>query len=524
MASDMDTQQVDRSTKRKAEDDAEETDEPVPVQDNAEDQEEGGEWHIVGKKGRKKSKTQGQENQAPLEAPKRLNKFKVISDDPNEVYKTISTIQVRHKLDISCTISLNSAWIITPRDTEAYEFLKDTQDLVLKELKSEERKKKAVVIRYHYDLPVNELLKHSQICEAVRLDNKYKEKSMTILCTFIGQIPDVVDLGMWGRYQVRPYHPEPLRCFKCQKFGHHKSACNSGHICAVCSCRHETEVCIRKFQAGQRTTPRCPNCKGNHPAWNRRCPIRLSKIQSALPVEHRNRPTNRAQHRPQTIREPQRDIQRPLNRAPSTNQAQGPAQGLQTPTRRLDYHPLPQRTPRLRPRNQRNGQQREQKRDGSVRNQPPRARESIPTIRVEHNSCRQVYSDYTAQLFKCVGVTVTQEDLNLFTNHLMKKVWEAAQNSIALDNSNSHSNTNKPSLLATPHPSSSTHPTTSTCPPNPPQNNEGLSFTLPVSGYPPLNPPPAAAQSDSPPSSPPPSPRPLKPSAFRRFINGFMKK
>ena len=531
----MDTQQVERATKRKAEDDEDVVEEPVLVQEDDEDQ--GGEWQIAGKNARKKSKikerlTQGQGSQAPPEAPKRLNKFKVIDDDPNEAYKTISTVQVRYKLNVSCTISLNSAWIITPKDEEAYDFLKETNLMNLKELKPEEKKKKAVVIRYHYDLPLNELEKHPQICKAERLNNKYKEATQTILCTFIGQIPEVVDLGMWGRYQVKTYHPEPLRCFKCQKFGHHKSVCNSGHICAVCSARHETEECIRKYKRGESTTPRCPNCKGNHPAWNRRCPIRLNKIQSALPMEHRNvpnRPSNRVQHRPQSIREPQRRIQRPLNRAPSTEDPQGPVQMSQNPNmrRRVDYRPLPQRTPRLRQRNQ----QREQTKDNRERNQPPRTKDPIPTIRVEHNSARQVYNDYTTWLLTCVGVSVTQEELRDLTNHLMQQVWQAAQNSISLDkslNPPSHSNTNKPSSTTTPPSSASTssnpHPTTSTCPSNPPQTTEDISLTLPVRGYPPLNPPPAAALSDSPPPSPPPSPKPLKPSAFRRIINGFMKK
>ena len=88
------------------------------------------------------------------------------------------------------------------------------------------------------------------------------------------------------------YHPEPLRCFNCQKFWHHKSACRSIAKCAVYSGRHETSRCIEKHRAGEQTHLRCPNCRQNHPAWSRRCPERLDRIKASLPPEpERKRPT-----------------------------------------------------------------------------------------------------------------------------------------------------------------------------------------------------------------------------------------
>ncbi|GBN37282.1 hypothetical protein AVEN_160353-1, partial [Araneus ventricosus] len=66
---------------------------------------------------------------------------------------------------------------------------------------------------------------------------------------------------------VKPYVPEPIRCFKCQKFGHTITACRgSKEICARCSLPdHNSKDCSA-------TTPKCYNCEGDHPAYFRTCP------------------------------------------------------------------------------------------------------------------------------------------------------------------------------------------------------------------------------------------------------------
>ena len=71
-----------------------------------------------------------------------------------------------------------------------------------------------------------------------------------------------------------------MRCFKCQRFSHHKATCHNPVCCAICSGRHETSVCINKHKEGQATTARCINCEGNHHAWNPKCPERLRLIQT----------------------------------------------------------------------------------------------------------------------------------------------------------------------------------------------------------------------------------------------------
>ncbi|GBN99641.1 hypothetical protein AVEN_179945-1 [Araneus ventricosus] len=65
---------------------------------------------------------------------------------------------------------------------------------------------------------------------------------------------------------VRHFIPNPLRCFKCQRFGHTITACRGKQICARCSLPdHNSNNCSS-------TTPKCCNCNGDHPAFFRSCP------------------------------------------------------------------------------------------------------------------------------------------------------------------------------------------------------------------------------------------------------------
>ncbi|GBL94597.1 hypothetical protein AVEN_235674-1 [Araneus ventricosus] len=66
------------------------------------------------------------------------------------------------------------------------------------------------------------------------------------------------------RLSVRTYIPNPLRCFKCQRFGHSKTSCRGTLTCARCAeVGHESTDCTR--------TEKCVNCKGEHTSFSRNC-------------------------------------------------------------------------------------------------------------------------------------------------------------------------------------------------------------------------------------------------------------
>ena len=65
---------------------------------------------------------------------------------------------------------------------------------------------------------------------------------------------------------IQLYIPHPLRCFKCQQFGHHQEGCKRERVCGRCgqSTEHPDSSCTYPIK--------CANCGGNHAAYSRDCP------------------------------------------------------------------------------------------------------------------------------------------------------------------------------------------------------------------------------------------------------------
>ena len=90
----------------------------------------------------------------------------------------------------------------------------------------------------------------------------------TYILTFSSAIlPESVKIGYISA-KVEIYIPNPLRCFKCQQYGHHISRCPRNPVCAKCGTEeenHDFETCSNP--------QKCANCKGPHPAFSRECPL-----------------------------------------------------------------------------------------------------------------------------------------------------------------------------------------------------------------------------------------------------------
>ncbi|XP_050705389.1 uncharacterized protein LOC126990785 [Eriocheir sinensis] len=108
-----------------------------------------------------------------------------------------------------------------------------------------------------------------------------------VFVTVAGPLPGSLDLGSWGTFYTRPYSKEPLRCYNCQQFGHHRARCSRPPVCGICSASHDTERCLSKYKTGQTITSRCPNCQGEHHAWNRACANRRELVDKQRTVQQR---------------------------------------------------------------------------------------------------------------------------------------------------------------------------------------------------------------------------------------------
>ncbi|GFT94149.1 RNA-directed DNA polymerase from mobile element jockey [Trichonephila clavipes] len=82
-----------------------------------------------------------------------------------------------------------------------------------------------------------------------------------ILEGFSGQ--GVIQAG-YLNCRIRPYIPNPLRCFKCQRFGHSQTSCRGQLTCSRCaSVGHSSTDCTLE--------PKCVNCTQSHPSDSKLC-------------------------------------------------------------------------------------------------------------------------------------------------------------------------------------------------------------------------------------------------------------
>ena len=138
---------------------------------------------------------------------------------------------------------------------------------------------KGVVMGFPLRLPPSLLLRHPQVESATRCQtSRTQEDTRQVLVTLRGPLPPSLPLGNWGTFYLRPFTPEPMLCFRCQRFGHHQAVCTRHQVCGMCSGQHETRVCLEKYRAKQEVVHKCPNCSGPHHAWNPICPVRLQRV------------------------------------------------------------------------------------------------------------------------------------------------------------------------------------------------------------------------------------------------------
>ena len=96
-------------------------------------------------------------------------------------------------------------------------------------------------------------------------DGKQVETNVLVLTFNTPNVPSTIKI-FYRVIKVSVYIPNPLRCFNCQKFGHHEDKCRGDKICFNCGTAdaHFGKDCGRPAH--------CYNCDGDHPANSKNCP------------------------------------------------------------------------------------------------------------------------------------------------------------------------------------------------------------------------------------------------------------
>ncbi|GFT50093.1 CCHC-type domain-containing protein [Trichonephila clavipes] len=114
----------------------------------------------------------------------------------------------------------------------------------------------------------------------IRRDGQVLNTKHLILTFSTPELPQSVKAA-YLHCPVRPYIPNPLRCFQCQRFGHSKTVCHGQPTCSRCAeVGHDSADCKAK--------ERCVNCKGDHSSFSRSCPTWiLEKEITAVKIKNK---------------------------------------------------------------------------------------------------------------------------------------------------------------------------------------------------------------------------------------------
>ncbi|XP_055939453.1 uncharacterized protein LOC129969069 [Argiope bruennichi] len=98
----------------------------------------------------------------------------------------------------------------------------------------------------------------------IRRDGQLLPTKHLVLTFQSPTLPEKVKAG-YMKLAVRPFIPNPLRCYQCQRFGHSKISCRGTPTCARCAEKgHDSQQCTAQ--------EKCVNCSGDHTSFSRSCP------------------------------------------------------------------------------------------------------------------------------------------------------------------------------------------------------------------------------------------------------------
>lgn len=166
------------------------------------------------------------------------------------------------ELEIACKPVGDTDYQVTPKNAETARFLTELSTVKGKSFKKTvvepgTKETRWVVTKYPISMDVERLLKHEQISSAKRCEvtyhdedsNKITTNTRPVIISVKGQVENnEISLGIFGNFKLRPFIPEPKRCFRCQKLQHTRENCQRPYICAICAGRHNTEICIQKHK------------------------------------------------------------------------------------------------------------------------------------------------------------------------------------------------------------------------------------------------------------------------------------
>ena len=103
----------------------------------------------------------------------------------------------------------------------------------------------------------------------IKKEGKHIETNTFVLTFNTPIVPKEIKF-FYRNIKIELYIPNPLRCFWCQKFGHHEDKCSAPPVCGKCGQEgNHTSTCSNPIK--------CANCGKDHPAYSNQCEVWLKE-------------------------------------------------------------------------------------------------------------------------------------------------------------------------------------------------------------------------------------------------------
>lgn len=92
---------------------------------------------------------------------------------------------------------------------------------------------------------------------------QWKDTGTYIVTFALPEVPSKMKAG-YLELDVRPFVPDPIRCFRCQGYGHMRTSCREVAMCGRCAQEeHAPALCTSGIK--------CLNCGKAHVSWSKKC-------------------------------------------------------------------------------------------------------------------------------------------------------------------------------------------------------------------------------------------------------------
>ena len=199
-----------------------------------------------------------------------LNKVKVQSELTRIVGRRIQISQAGQSLRINCISEAERRAVRSQSTIVGYEVQYSEP---YSKVKENDNKVKGIIFGVDADITDEELCEETGAQSAKRIIKRYDGKyikTAQVLLVFESELPPYVSVG-YKRHRVSNYIPDPIRCLRCQRWGHKANSCNGKEKCAICSKQHNARECPEKEKENEQRELKCTNCGGKHAASYQGC-------------------------------------------------------------------------------------------------------------------------------------------------------------------------------------------------------------------------------------------------------------